>query len=110
MGPRGATTKEVAVTVSAASPVTVNLSAGSKVLAPNHETTLAWTSTGADSCTASGAWLGPRTTMGSESTTPLATSSTFALTCTGAGGTASDSVAITVNAATAAALSYVPAN
>jgi hypothetical protein len=48
--------------------------------------------------------------MGTESTTPLATSSTFAITCSGPGGTASDSVAITVNAETAAALSYAPAN
>ena len=109
MGARGATTKEVGVTVSAAAPVTVNLSAAAKVLAPNQETTLAWTSTGAESCNASGAWLGPRATMGSEPTTPLVGSSTFAITCSGPGGTASDSVAITVNAETAAALSYLPA-
>ena len=110
MGARGATTKEVGVTVSAAAPVTVNLSSTAKVLAPNQETMLAWTSTGAETCSASGAWFGPRSTMGTESTTPLATSSTFAITCSGPGGTASDSVAITVNAETAAALSYAPAN
>src|SRR5262249_36784397 len=107
MGPRGATTKEVGVMVSAAAPVTVNLSAAAKVLAPNQETTLAWTSTGAESCSASGGWLGPRSTMGSEATAPLVASSTFAITCSGPGGTASDSIAITVNAETAAALSYV---
>jgi hypothetical protein len=110
MGARGATTKEVGVTVSAAAPVTVSLSSTAKVLAPNQETTLAWTSTGAETCSASGAWFGPRSTMGTEPTAPLATSSTFAITCSGPGGTASDSVAITVNAETAAALSYAPAN
>lgn len=61
-------------------------------------TTLAWSSTNATSCTASGAWSGSKAVSGSAVVTP-ATSSSYTLACSGAGGTATATVAINVTAA-----------
>jgi hypothetical protein len=61
----------------------------------NQQATLAWTSTHATSCTASGAWSGSKPTSGSESVGNFTGSRTFTLTCSGSGGTASDSVTLT---------------
>jgi hypothetical protein len=58
--------------------------------------TLAWSSTNATSCAASGAWSGTKPTSGSQSTGALSATSTYTLTCTGASGTASQSVTVTV--------------
>jgi hypothetical protein len=65
--------------------------------------TLTWSSTNATSCTASASpgendWPGARATSGSQSATPAATGTeTYTLACSGAGGTLSASVAVTVN-------------
>jgi hypothetical protein len=69
-------------------------------------TTVSWSATDATSCTASGAWSGPKATSGTESLTSLTTSGTFTLTCTGGGGSAVSSVEITVAAAPAPALDF----
>ena len=61
--------------------------------------TLSWTSTNANSCTASGAWSGAKATSGSQSTGILTTTVTYTLTCTGAGGSASQSAMVTVTPA-----------
>jgi uncharacterized repeat protein (TIGR01451 family) len=56
---------------------------------------LSWTSANATSCVASGAWSGTKGTSGSESTGPLTSGpKTYVLTCTGPGGSATDSVTI----------------
>ncbi len=79
-------------------PPTVSLTAATEYpscIDTGQATTLTWSSTGATSCTAGGAWSGPLATSGSELVFPgaaLATAlSTFdyALTCEGSGGTAS---------------------
>ena len=62
----------------------------------NTAVTLSWTSTNADSCTASGGWSGSKSTSGSESTGNLTSSKTYTITCTGAGGSASDSVKVNI--------------
>ncbi len=58
--------------------------------------TLSWSSTNATSCTLTGGLSG---TSGTQSVTPTS-STTYTLSCTGAGGTASDSVSVTVNSVT----------
>ncbi|HET7756098.1 MAG TPA: hypothetical protein VFK87_02490, partial [Steroidobacteraceae bacterium] len=55
--------------------------------------TLTWSSTNASSCTASGAWSGTLATSGSQSPLIPATV-TYTLTCTGSGGSASQSVTV----------------
>ena len=57
--------------------------------------TLAWASTAATSCTASGAWSGAKTVNGTLAVTPVA-ASTYGLECAGPGGTATASVAVDV--------------
>ncbi len=57
---------------------------------------LFWSSTNADSCVASGGWSGDKPTSGFLRIGPLSSSQTYTLTCSGPGGTASDSFRIRV--------------
>ncbi|NND64800.1 MAG: hypothetical protein HKM24_02440 [Gammaproteobacteria bacterium] len=76
---------------------TVNLIATPSAINENETTQLSWSTTDATSCTASGGWSGARATSSSGETSPALTSDTqFTLTCLGLGGTASDSVTVTV--------------
>jgi hypothetical protein len=57
-----------------------------------NRTTIAWSSSNADSCQASGDWSGAKATSGSEqSGTFILSDKTFTITCNGKGGTASAS-------------------
>ncbi len=62
--------------------------------------TLNWSSSNADSCTASGAWSGNKETSGSQVVTPIS-NSTYTLSCTNSGGSASSSFEVTVAATSA---------
>jgi hypothetical protein len=98
-GPGGSASQSVAVTVDAPPPPpvpTVSLTANPTSVAYNGSSTLSWSSTDATSCTASGAWSGSRATSGSQTRSSLIATSTFILTCTGAGGSASRSVTVSV--------------
>lgn len=89
--------KSVTVTVNTVTPApTVNITANPTSIANGTSSTLNWSSTNATSCTASGAWSGTKATSGSQSTGNLTSSKTYTLTCTGAGGSASDSATVTV--------------
>ena len=58
---------------------------------------LTWSATHATSCTASGAWSGAKAaTGGSQSTGALTANQTYTLTCSGTGGSAAQSAAVTV--------------
>jgi len=59
--------------------------------------TLSWVATNATSCEASGAWTGSRAVSGSASTGPLSVDSTYRLSCTGPGGSDSQTVTVTVS-------------
>jgi len=98
-GAGGATSQSVNVTVNAPPPppaATVSLSANPLSVSYNGSSTLSWSSSNATSCTASGAWTGSRATSGSQTLSSLTTTSTFILTCIGAGGSASQSVTVSV--------------
>ena len=77
----------------------VTLTASRSTIAPQEKTTLSWSATNATSCTGSGGWTGTRAASGSEAVGPLASNTTFTLSCTGPGGSGSSSTAITVVAA-----------
>jgi hypothetical protein len=96
MGIGGAASTSVLVTVTTLLP-TVSLSASPASIAAGESSTLTWSSTDAGSCTASGGWSGARATSGSEAVSPSSTT-TYALSCTGAGGGASQSATVTVAA------------
>jgi uncharacterized repeat protein (TIGR01451 family) len=74
----------------------INGSDGTISVAYNTAATLSWTSTNATSCYAIGNWSGSKSLSGSESTGNLTSSTTYTITCTGNGGSASDTVGATV--------------
>lgn len=87
----------VTVTVAPAPVIQVNLDANPTSVPYLGTSTLTWTSIGATTCTASGAWRGTKPTSGSQLIGPLRKSRTYTLTCTNAAGArASDSVRVTV--------------
>lgn len=77
-------------------PVTLTLTASPGSVTAGQASTLNWSTTGADTCSASGAWTGSKPTAGSQSTGPLDASSTYQLTCTGAGGSQTRSASVVV--------------
>ena len=78
-------------------PPTINFSANPTSIFQGQSTTLSWTTTYATSCAASGGWSGSKALNGSEVVIPLPPPQvTYTLTCSGPGGSASDSVTINI--------------
>ena len=71
---------------SAGAPPTVQLSISDANPAINSTVTLSWSSTGADSCQASGAWSGARSLSGEQVTGAIGAPATFSLTCSNSAG------------------------
>jgi hypothetical protein len=83
---------------SGAAPAIPTLTLGSASVEVGTSTTLAWSSTGATSCMASGAWTGTLAASGSETITPTYVGTqTYTLTCGNAGGQTA-AVSATLNA------------
>jgi hypothetical protein len=76
----------------------VTLSASASSVTSGNTVTLTWSSQNATGCTASGAWSGTQATSGSVASAALVASSTFTLTCTGAGGSTAQSVTVGITA------------
>ncbi len=74
---------------------TCSISANPTSIINGNSSLLTWTSTNATSCTASNAWSGSKSISGNQSVSP-GSNSTYALTCTGAGGTVNCSAHVTV--------------
>ena len=72
----------------AAGAPTLTLSASDLEIGEGGSVTLSWSSTEADSCTASGGWSGSLAANGSQNVGPLTAGTTFSLNCTGPGGSA----------------------
>jgi predicted esterase len=71
-----------------------------EAITAGRRATLKWSSERAESCWASGDWVGPRPASGAEAITPPAPGSyNYVLTCTGAGGAVAQSVSLRVEAA-----------
>ena len=73
---------------------TVSISASAANVQTNGSVTLTWSSTNTTSCAASGAWSGSQATSGSASET-VADTSSYTLTCSGAGGSTSGTAKVT---------------
>ncbi len=96
-GPGGQTGASQTITVVQPEPApTVALDSAASSVLRGTSTTLSWSSSNATSCIASGAWSGNRAPLGTAATGNLSAASTYTLTCTGPGGTRSDSVSIQV--------------
>jgi hypothetical protein len=87
---------------SGTAPAAPTLTLGAPSVAVGSSTTIAWSSTNATSCTASGAWSGTLAASGSETITPSAVGpETYSLTCSNLGGpSAAASVTLTATAQT----------
>src|SRR5580658_6017973 len=77
---------------------TVTLSASPTSIPNDESSTLAWTSANATSCSGTGKGFSPSGPSGSLAVSPGVTT-TYGVTCTGAGGSASQSVTVSVTAA-----------
>lgn len=98
-GPGGTTSASVSVQVQSEQPLpTVDLNASASSVPAGEFVTLDWTATDATTCEAGGAWSGMRATSDSETVGPLQEDKTFTLQCSGAGGSATDSVTISIQA------------
>ena len=94
IGDGGSASDSVTVMVNAppATPApTVTLTASPSRVSRGSTIALSWTSTDAVSCNASGSWSGSKATAGSQSMS-ISNPETFTLTCSGDGGSATDSV------------------
>ena len=98
-GTDGNANDSVSVIVAAPIPPVVSLSASPSSVSQNGSTTLSWSATDADSCTASGDWVGSKAPAGLEIISEIAATATYNLSCSGPGGSASDSTVVTVTAA-----------
>jgi alpha-tubulin suppressor-like RCC1 family protein len=95
----GGTSAPANVTVTVAPAPTVTLTAIPTSITSGSNSTLTWSSKNATSCAASGGWTGTEATNGTQSVSPIATT-TYSLTCTGEGGTTSPaSATVTVTSA-----------
>jgi len=89
------------VAVTGSTPPTVTITANPTTIAPGSDSTLTWSSSNATSCTATGGWTGTVATSGTLAVAPAATT-TYTLSCTGAGGTAQASATVAVSGASGA--------
>jgi Bacterial Ig-like domain (group 3) len=86
---------------------TVNISVLPTTITLGQGANLTWSTSGATTCMASGAWSGTEATAGTQPVTPTNTGmSNYSLTCTGPGGSNGGSASLTVNAATVNAPSH----
>jgi len=93
--PGGSSTQTTSVTVTSSAP-SVTLTAGPTTVPSGGSAKLSWSSTNASACTASGGWSGPVGTSGTWSTGAMCNTTDYELTCTGAGGSATQSAIVTV--------------
>lgn len=75
---------------------TLTLQSSAATVTEGSSVTLTWSSTAADSCRASGGWIGTRPTSGSETLNDLRTTATYYLTCSNSTGTVYRSVDVQV--------------
>jgi len=94
-GAGGTATQSVTVTITTTTAPTLTLTASPTSITSGQSSTITWSTTNATSCTANTGWSGTKTTSGSQTVNP-AVSTTYDLTCTGAGGSVSRSVTISV--------------
>ncbi len=76
----------------------VSFAATPSSVASGGNSTLNWSSTNANSCTASGDWSGSKSTSGSQSITNLTANRNYSLSCSGPGGTTVQNTTVTIQA------------
>jgi hypothetical protein len=107
-GPGGNASQSVTVSVSTPAP-SVSLSASPATVSSGGSAMLSWSSSNASNCAASGGWSGSEPTNGSASTGAVTARTAYTLTCSGTGGSASQSVTVNVSAPPPPTISGTPA-
>jgi hypothetical protein len=115
-GPGGSTAQSVTVVVSASPQppsVSVSIQATPAIIVAGQSAALTWSSSNADSCTASGSWSGSEALVGSAVSTGTLTAPgntptnySYTLLCSVAGGSASGTASVTVDPAPAAVTNF----
>jgi hypothetical protein len=77
-------------------PPTISISATPSAIPSGATSTIAWSTTAALSCTASGGWSGPEATSGSFTTAALSANTQYNLSCTGNSGTSAANTTVTI--------------
>jgi len=98
-GPGGSVEQTMAVTVGSGpppAPPSIKISAKPTSVSYGGNSEITWNVDNATSCTGTGVWSGSEPLTGTQSTGSLKSTSKYGLTCTGAGGTASQSVTVAV--------------
>lgn len=85
-----------AAAVMAAATPTVTLSASPSNVSAGSTAVLTWSSTDTAGCSASGGWTGTRGPSGTETVGPIQSTTSYQLTCLGAGGNAGATTQVTV--------------
>jgi hypothetical protein len=109
-GPGGVITESVSVVVNSIPPPpapTLNLSADDLIVDANGSTTIRWTTTNADACTADGGWSASTSPSSQQFISTIPVTTTYSMTCIGLGGTISDSVTITANQITSGSVELI---
>ncbi len=78
---------------------TVNLTANPSSIQTGQSSTLTWSVSNATSCVASNGWSGNKNANGGSQVVSPTSNTTYTLTCTGPGGSASDTATVTVTQA-----------
>ena len=94
----GAAKPAVALAAIQSGVTAVILTASPATVGTGGTTRLSWKSSTASACTASGGWSGSVATSGTWSTEALFNTTVYELTCTGSGGSATQSATVTVSA------------
>lgn len=87
----------VSVSVAPPSVPTLSFSANPGTVSENSSTTLSWSSSDADDCSASGDWSGNKGLSGSETINSITSTLQFTLVCSGPGGSVTETVVVTYN-------------
>jgi hypothetical protein len=74
----------------------ITFSATPSSVVSGKTSSLQWSTTDTTICTASGGWTGSKTASGTETTSAITADSTYALSCTGPGGSVSKSVTVSL--------------
>lgn len=94
-GPGGSATKSFTVDVVTPAP-TISLTSSANPINSGSSATLTWSTTNADTCTASDGWSGGKALSGTQLVSPITTTS-YTLSCTGPGGTTVVTQVVSVN-------------
>ncbi len=103
----GGTSPPAATTITVNPLPSVSLTAMPTAVPAGGSATLTWSSNNATACTASGGWSGSVDTGGNQNSGAITAPTTFALVCTGPGGTSMPAIA-TINIIPTATLTALP--